>query len=88
MGWWLEPWESRLRRLVKLRGEVMVIGVEAPGRQMQVLTWWWMGTAEGREGAAPLGSSLVHPAGLPRWGQAPPKSCCGYGTAVPPWEGP
>lgn len=33
MGWWLEPWESRLRRLVKLRGEVMVIGVEAPGRQ-------------------------------------------------------
>lgn len=33
MGWWLEPWESRLWRLVKLRGEVMVIGVEVPGRQ-------------------------------------------------------
>lgn len=33
MGRWLEPWESRLWRLVKLRGEVMVIGVEAPGRQ-------------------------------------------------------
>lgn len=47
----------------------MIIGVEAPGRQgagrVQVLTWWWMGSAEGKEGASRLDSSLVHSVGLP-----------------------